>query len=121
MDSQPQVCVVDDDSSVRKAVGFMLRSSGFSVKTFATGEALLEEVDLTETACILLDLKMPGCSGLEIQEALAEMGSPVPVIFLTGHGDVSSCTQAMKAGAIDFLEKPFAMEDLLASIRRTVT
>lgn len=110
------VHLVDDEESIRKSAGFMLKTSGFAVQTYASGIAFLKAVKTAEPGCILLDVRMPGMDGLEVQEVLAERGVTMPVIVLTGHGDVGIAVRVMKAGAVDFLEKPFEKSALLASI-----
>ena len=110
------VHLVDDEESIRKSAGFMLKTSGFAVQTYASGIAFLKAVKTAEPGCILLDVRMPGMDGLEVQEVLAERGITMPVIVLTGHGDVGIAVRVMKAGAVDFLEKPFEKSALLASI-----
>ena len=110
------VHLVDDEDSIRKSAGFMLKTSGFAVQTYASGIAFLKAVKTAEPGCILLDVRMPGMDGLEVQEVLAERGITMPVIVLTGHGDVGIAVRVMKAGAVDFLEKPFEKTALLASI-----
>lgn len=110
------VHLVDDEDSIRKSAGFMLKTSGFAVQTYASGIAFLKAVKTAEPGCILLDVRMPGMDGLEVQEVLAERGITMPVIVLTGHGDVGIAVRVMKAGAVDFLEKPFEKAALLASI-----
>ena len=110
------VHLVDDEDSIRKSAGFMLKTSGFAVQTYASGIAFLKAVKTAAPGCILLDVRMPGMDGLEVQEVLAERGITMPVIVLTGHGDVGIAVRVMKAGAVDFLEKPFEKSALLASI-----
>lgn len=110
------VHLVDDEDSIRKSAGFMLKTSGFALQTYASGIAFLKAVKTAEPGCILLDVRMPGMDGLEVQEVLAERGITMPVIVLTGHGDVGIAVRVMKAGAVDFLEKPFEKSALLASI-----
>ncbi len=110
------VHLVDDEDSIRKSAGFMLKTSGFAVQTYASGIAFLKAVKTAEPGSILLDVRMPGMDGLEVQEVLAERGITMPVIVLTGHGDVGIAVRVMKAGAVDFLEKPFEKSALLASI-----
>jgi two-component system response regulator FixJ len=113
---QRWVHLVDDDDSVRRSVGFMLKTSGFQVRSYASGAELLKEAKSVEPGCILLDIRMPGMDGLEVQQALKVAGVSLPVIIMTGHGDVPLSVKAMKAGAVDFLEKPFAKQTLLSSI-----
>lgn len=117
--SEPQrlVHVVDDDDSVRRSVGFMLKTSGFQVQSYASGWELLKEKTL-EPGCILLDIRMPGMDGLEVQQALKEAGIVLPVIIMTGHGDVPLSVRAMKAGAVDFVEKPFEKTVLLSALEQ---
>jgi len=110
------VHIVDDEDSIRRSASFMLKTSGFAVETWPTGVAFLKEVRHAEEGCILLDVRMPEMDGLEVQKALSERGITMPVIVLTGHGDVSIAVQAMKGGAVDFIEKPFEKAVLLASI-----
>ena len=110
------VHIIDDEDAIRRAAGFMLKTSGFTVQTWASGVAFLKEIRHAAEGCILLDVRMPEMDGLEVQQALIERGVTMPVIILTGHGDVSVAVKAMKAGAVDFLEKPFEKATLLASI-----
>ena len=99
--------LVDDEDAIRRSAGFMLKTSGFAVKTYDSGVAFLKEAKAADPGCILLDVRMPEMDGLEVQRELNVRGITMPVIVLTGHGDVSIAVQAMKAGAVDFLEKPF--------------
>jgi len=112
------IYLVDDDAAVCHALEVFLEASGYRVKTFSCAEAFLEAVatDAVE-GVMLLDQRMTGLTGMELQEELARRGIELPIIFITGHGDVQMSVKAVKAGAIDFLEKPFSNEDLLASIR----
>lgn len=107
--------VVDDEEAVRRSVGFLLRTSGYHVALYPSGVAFLSERHV-EPGCILLDVRMPGMDGLAVQRELAARGVALPVIVLTGHGDVTTAVQAMKAGAVDFLEKPFEKAALIAAI-----
>ena len=111
------VHLVDDDPAIRRSVGFMLKTSGHQVESYESGEALLKEAAGLEQGCILLDIRMPGMDGLEVQQSLQEKGVTLPVIIMTGHGDVSLAVKAMKAGAVDFIEKPFEKDALLSSLR----
>ena len=108
--------LVDDEEAIRRSAGFMLRTSGFAVEAYPSGVDFLKVVRSAEPGCILLDVRMPEMDGLEIQAALNERGITMPVIVLTGHGDVSIAVRAMKAGASDFIEKPFEKASLLKSI-----
>jgi two-component system response regulator FixJ len=110
------VHIVDDEEAIRRSAGFMLRTSGYVIETWPSGVAFLKEVRHAEEGCILLDVRMPEMDGLEVQQALAERGVAMPVIILTGHADVSIAVRAMKAGAIDFIEKPFQKATLLAAL-----
>jgi len=107
---------VDDEEAIRRSASFMLKTSGFAVQTWPSGAAFLKEVRHAEYGCILLDVRMPEIDGLEVQSLLAERGVTMPVIILTGHGDVSIAVRAMKSGAIDFIEKPFEKAMLLRAI-----
>lgn len=108
--------LVDDDDSVRRSVGFMLKTSGLSVKSYASGSELLKDFRKLEPGCIMLDIRMPGMDGLEVQQELRKLGVDLPVIIMTGHGDIPLSVRAMKAGAIDFIEKPFEKAALLEAI-----
>jgi two-component system response regulator FixJ len=113
---QRLVHLVDDDSGIRRSVGFMLKTSGHRVETYESGAQLLKNSGELDEGCILLDIRMPGMDGLEVQRTLQERGVGLPVIIMTGHGDVGLAVRAMKAGAVDFIEKPFAKETLLKSL-----
>jgi two-component system response regulator FixJ len=116
-DSEQRVVhLVDDDAAIRRSVGFMLKTSGHRVETYESGVELLKGSGDLRQGCILLDIRMPGMDGLEVQQALQEKGVSLPVIIMTGHGDVSLAVRAMKAGAVDFIEKPFEKDALLASL-----
>ncbi len=114
---RPVIGIVDDDPSVRTAVGRLVRSQGFAVEVFPSGEELLRSDHLTGFSCLIVDVAMPGLSGLEVQDRLAEDGCPLPIIFITALDDVHVQTRAMAAGASGFLSKPFDDEELLAAIR----
>ena len=119
-EAQRLVHLVDDDDAIRRSVGFMLKTSGFHVRTYDSGVDLLKSVATLEGGCILLDIRMPGMDGLEVQKALSDKGVTLPVIIMTGHGDVSLAVEAMKAGAIDFIEKPFEKAVLLGAIEQAI-
>ncbi len=108
--------IVDDEDSIRRSAGFMLKTSGFTVEAWTSGVEFLKNVKNAETGCILLDVRMPEMDGLEVQQALSERGVAMPVVVLTGHGDISIAVRAMKAGAVDFIEKPFEKAVLLSAI-----
>nr|WP_137678691.1 response regulator [Parerythrobacter lutipelagi] len=110
------VYLVDDDPSIRRSVGFMLRTSGHQVQTFDSGTELLGKVDKLDPGCILIDVRMPGPDGLQVLEEIVHRGIGLPVVVMTGHGDVDIAVRAMKAGAVDFIEKPFDKPVLLAAI-----
>ena len=110
------VHLVDDDEAIRRSAGFMLKTSGYKVKTYASGVELMKEAKDLEPGCILLDVRMPEMDGLQVQQALKDRGIGLPVIVMTGHGDVNVAVQAMKAGAVDFIEKPFEKAVLLSAI-----
>jgi len=110
------VHLVDDDESIRRSVSFMLRTSGYLVKTYASGVEFLKEAKAAVPGCILLDVMMPQVDGLEVQRRLRDENILLPVIVMTAHGDVAVSVQAMKGGAIDFIEKPFEKATLLGAI-----
>ena len=117
---KPTIYVVDDDRSVRDSTELMLKSVGFNVKTFGSALDFLKANLLEDLGCLVLDVRMPGMSGLDLQEKLVSAKTPLPVIFITGHGTVPMSVRAMKAGAVDFLQKPFEEQDLLDAINRAV-
>ena len=120
VNTRPLIHIVDDDDSMRTALIELLKRTGFDALGYAsTGEFLLNTIP-DQHGCILLDIRLPGPSGLDLQAALLRKGIALPVIFLTGHADVSSSVRAMKAGAIDFLEKPVVRETLLEALRRAL-
>jgi len=112
----PLVHLVDDEEAIRRSVGFMLKTSGFRIRAYESGVELLKSASGLEPGCILLDIRLPGMDGLEVQAKLRDKGVTLPVIIMTGHGDVSLAVQAMKAGAVDFIEKPFEKAVLLSAI-----
>lgn len=114
------VHLVDDDEAIRRSVGFALKTSGFQVRSYENGAEILTDAPDLETGCILLDIRMPGMDGLEVQEALRSKGVTLPVVIMTGHGDVTLAVRAMKAGAIDFIEKPFEKALLLSAIEHAM-
>jgi FixJ family two-component response regulator len=116
----PVVFVVDDDASVLRGIKRLLRSAGFTGETFASAREFLERYDGNAVGCVILDLAMPGFDGLQMQQALADRGSVLPIIFLTGHGDIPTSVQAMKQGAVDFLTKPVSDDQLLDAVRNAI-
>jgi RNA polymerase sigma factor (sigma-70 family) len=116
----PVVFVVDDDASVRRSLGRLLRSAGLAVEILTSAEEFLHACIPEGPACLVLDMHLPGLDGLTLQEHVASMEHSLPIIFITGHGTVHSSVRAMKAGALDFLEKPFSDEDLLRTVRSAI-
>jgi FixJ family two-component response regulator len=115
------VHIVDDDASFRKATGRLLRAHGYDIAEYETADQFLERVRAgAEVGCILLDVNLPGLSGPDLQSRLFEVGSPFPIVFLTGYGDIPTTVRAIKSGAEDFLTKPVQSQDLLASIGRAM-
>ena len=113
---QPTVIIVDDDAAVREGLSELILSAGFSSISFASTRELLDADILDRPGCLILDVRMPGASGLHLQHHLAQTGNPKPIIFLTGHGDIPMSVQAMKAGAVDFLTKPVRDQTLLDAV-----
>jgi two-component system, LuxR family, response regulator FixJ len=111
------VHVIDDDEALRESLSFLLRSAGIEVKTYSSATTFLASLPDTGLTCVITDVRMPGMSGVELLRRLRELKLEIPVIVITGHGDVPLAVEAMKMGAIDFLEKPFDDEVLLASVR----
>lgn len=116
----PKVYLVDDDPDVRDAITFLFDAEGIAVQAEASPDKLLEYVGPEHRGCLLLDVRLPGMDGLELQEALRERGVHMPVIFISGHGDIPMAVRAVNAGALDFLEKPFHDELLLEKIRNAL-
>ena len=114
--SEPTVYVVDDDEAVRDSLRMLMRSVGLPVQVYASGDEFMAAWNAGLRGCLVADIRMPGMSGLEMQEVLQSRGSRLPVIFITGHGDVPMAVDAMKAGALDFVQKPFRDQDLLDRI-----
>jgi FixJ family two-component response regulator len=110
------VFVVDDDTSIRTALGRLIKSLGFKVETFDSAQAFLKHGPHDGPACLILDVRMPGMSGIELQEQLTRAGLRLPIIFITGHGNIPMSVKAMKAGAVDFIEKPFDDQKLVDAI-----
>jgi FixJ family two-component response regulator len=117
---QPMVFVIDDDEAILEALQSLIRSVGLSVKTFASAEEFLRSGHNQETRCLILDVQMPGMSGLELQRQLAAAGSLLPIIFITAHGDEEARARALAGGAVAFLHKPFSEEALLRAIQATL-
>jgi two-component system, LuxR family, response regulator FixJ len=120
MKAEPTVFVVDDDASIRRALARLLKSVGLAVELYAGAQEFLEACDPDRPGCLLLDVRMPGTGGLELQQILASRGAEWPIVFITGHGDVPMSVRAMKAGAVDFIPKPFSDQDLLDAVQRAL-
>jgi len=120
MIDKPRVIVVDDDMSVRRGLERLLRSVGYEVELFASSRAFIERGEYERTDCLVLDVRMPGPSGLDVQHLLVSAGHDLPIVFITGHGDIPMAVQAMSVGAIDFLVKPFDDVIFLNAVQRAV-
>ena len=118
MEDRRIIHLVDDEEAIRRAAGFALKTAGYVVETYASGVEFLKVARSATIGCVILDVRMPEMDGLAVQAAMAERGINMPVVVLTGHGDVAVAVQAMKAGAIDFLEKPFEKAALLQAVTR---
>jgi len=111
------ISIVDDDESMREAIQSLLRSVGFRAKTFASGEQFLQSDQIENTACLILDVRMPGMSGLDLQRRLMATQCRIPIVFVTAHGEEEARSRALQEGAVDFLLKPFSEEALLNAIQ----
>ena len=114
------IAVVDDDLSVREGLESLIRSAGCRVETFASAQEFLARPHTEAPNCLILDLQLPGLSGLDLQKRMAEVGPEIPIVFLTGHGNIPASVRAMKAGAVEFLTKPFDDEELLHAIQEAI-
>ena len=114
------VAIVDDDPSIREGVGSLLRSAGWKVETFASAEEFLARRSSVEPSCVVLDLQLPELSGLDLQTRMAQINVEIPIVFITGHGSIPASVQAIKAGAIEFLTKPFDEQQLFRAIREAM-
>lgn len=121
MQPEPTVFIVDDDKAMRDGVSLLVKSVGLPAKSFPTAQVFLESYRAAEPGCLVLDVRMPGMSGLELQEELIHRKIPLPVIFLTGHGDVPMSVRAMKTGAVDFIQKPPCDQVLLDAIQTAIS
>lgn len=117
---RPMVVIVDDEASIREALTELMSSAGFSAVSFSSTQALLETSVLDSPGCLILDVRMPGSSGLDLQRHLTASGNPKPIIFLTAHGDIPMTVQAMKAGAVDFLTKPVRDQTLIDAVNAAI-
>jgi FixJ family two-component response regulator len=120
-ESQAVVFVVDDDESVREALAGLVRSAGWRVEVFVSAQAFLARAPVDAPSCLVLDVRLPGPSGLDLQQRMAEGHVEIPIVFITGHGDVPTSVKAMKAGAVEFLIKPLADADVLGAIEQAIT
>lgn len=118
--ARPTIFIVDDDSAVRDALKLLLRSVGQAVETYGSAQEFLDAYSEDRPGCLVLDIRMPGMSGLELQQRLNEKHSILPIIFITGHGDVPMAVEAMQAGAVDFIQKPFRDQDLIDRINQAL-
>ena len=116
----PTIFVVDDDEGVRNSIRFLLKSVGLATRTLSSASEFLESYKSRQSGCLVLDVRMPGMSGLELQQQLNLRGAVIPVIFITGHGDIPMAVEAMQHGAFDFLQKPFRDQDLIDRIQRAL-
>jgi two-component system response regulator FixJ len=121
MPNEDLVHIIDDDEAVRESVAFLLDSAGIASRAYSSAEQFLSAFSTESTGCIVTDVRMPGTTGIDLLRRLAEIGSTVPAIVITGHADVPLAVEAMRLGAVDFLEKPFDDETLIASIRTALT
>ena len=119
-EAEPTVFVVDDDPSVRRSTERLVRSMGFNVQTFATAKEFRERARIESPSCLVLDVHLPGPSGLDLQQELVQAGVQIPIIFITGRGSIPMSVRAMKGGAVEFLTKPTRSRDLLAAIRAAI-
>lgn len=118
---QQTVFVVDDDEEVRDSLGLLFESVGLATESYPTAQEFFDAYDPERSGCLVLDIRMPGMSGIELQERLHDRGAILPVIVITGHGDVSLAVKAMKGGAVDFLQKPFVEQELLDRVQQALT
>ena len=116
----PTISIVDDDISVREALKSLLRSVGWNAETFCSAQEFLASPYTSQPGCLILDVRLPGLSGLDLQRQLADADLQIPIIFITGHGDIPMSVRALKAGAVDFLSKPFRDQDLLDAVQEAV-
>ena len=119
-ESEAIIAVVDDDPSAREGLSSLIRSAGLQVETFASAQEFLARSGAETPSCLVLDLQLPGLSGLDLQKRMAEVGLEIPIVFLTGHGNIPASVQAMKAGAVEFLTKPFDEHDLLQAVHEAI-
>jgi FixJ family two-component response regulator len=118
---KPTVFIIDDDEAMRDSLGLLMRSVGINYETYSNAQSFLENYEESRSGCLLLDIRMPGMSGLDLQQKLQEMDAELPILFITGHGDVPMAVEAMKKGAVDFFQKPFRDQALLDRISQVMT
>jgi FixJ family two-component response regulator len=119
-ESDALIAIVDDDASVREGLQSLIRSAGWRVETFVSAQEFLGRLGAQAPSCLILDLQLPGLSGLDLQQRMAEVGLEIPIVFLTGHGNIPASVQAMKAGAVEFLTKPLDEQKLLQAIQEAI-
>jgi FixJ family two-component response regulator len=119
-DPRPTIFVVDDDEPVRDSIGMLLETEDLLYETYPDAQSFLDAYQPSRRGCLVLDIRMPGMSGLELQSRLIEMNAPLPIVFITGHGDVPMAVEAMKRGAVDFIRKPFRDRELLDRINEAL-
>jgi two-component system, LuxR family, response regulator FixJ len=117
---EPTVFIVDDDEAVRDSLGLLLRSVGYRARCYAGARDFLKAFDPRDYGCLVLDIRMPGMTGLELQKHLAEIGCNIPIVFITGHGDIPMAVEAVRQGAVDFLQKPFEDQELVDRINEAL-
>jgi FixJ family two-component response regulator len=118
--SDPIIAIVDDDASAREGLQSLIRSAGWTVETFVSAQEFLARLGAEAPSCLILDLQLPGLNGLDLQKRMAEVGLEIPIVFLTGHGNIPASVQAMKAGAVEFLTKPLDEQKLLEAIQQAI-
>jgi len=118
--TDPTVFIVDDDDGVRRALRLLMKSVGLTAETYDSAQAFLEKFDPRRPGCLVLDVRMPGMSGLDLQKELAAQHAAIPILFITAHGDVPMAVETMKSGAVDFIQKPFRDQDLLDRIQKAL-
>ncbi len=119
-DTSPIVFVVDDDDAVRDSLMDLVDSVGLNARAFASAKEFLDDFDASIPGCLVLDIRMPGMSGLDLQDRLVELGSKLPIVFITGHGDIPMAVRAVQRGAIDFIQKPFRDQELLDKVNQAL-
>jgi FixJ family two-component response regulator len=119
-ESEPVIAIVDDDPSAREGLQSLIESAGWMTETFASAQEFLARPGAAAPSCLVLDLQLPGLSGLDLQKRMADVGLEIPIVFLTGHGNIPASVQAMKAGAVEFLTKPFVEEELLRAVQEAI-